>query len=279
MKIGYLNHEISRMKLAVRIPCYGRETATIPTLHGSGCLLKYKDKLYFVCCKHSFHLYGNLANPPLYSYDSLCFMQDGETFTWPNWVCINHSLLVKDSANHPAEDLLIYEFRDKSWPLYDEFFHSASILNPLMADSIMKCRGNIGYAVGFPNRYRSNIDLVNQRVFQHRVGCEVSEIKESDPIGLYVGKIDTTRLVDSPKAEGEYSLDGMSGGGVFTTWPDRPNFLIGMIYAGAVGAQIVRFIHATYIQRVIEGHLEDEKRTQQDSLAMPSNELLLDCGE
>lgn len=279
MKKVFLNHEISRMKLAVKMPCYGIETASLPIPHGSGCLLVYKDKLYFVCCKHSFHLCESFSGSPQYGYDSLCFMQDGETLSRPNWTCINHSLLEKDSANHPAEDLLIYEFRDKSWPLYDEFFHSASILNPLMADSIMKRRGNIGYAVGFPNRYGGNIDFVNQRVFQLRVGRVVSEIKESDPIGLYVGKIDTTRLVDSPKAEGEFSLDGMSGGGVFTTLPDRPNFLIGMIYAGAVGAQIVRFIHASYIQRVIEGHLEDEKRTQQDSLAMPHNELLLDGGE
>lgn len=124
--------------------------------------------------------------------------------------------------------------------------------------------------MGFPNRYGGNRDFVNKKVIKHIVGRYVSDIEESDPIGLYKGKIDTTSLVDFSKSDEEYSIDGMSGGGVFTTLPQHPNYLIGMIYAGTVNSQIVRFIHASYIQKVIEAHLEDEKHIQLNALPVPS---------
>ena len=238
--------ELKCMSKCVKLLGFDHGEDYPPEFHGSGCIVRYKDKLYVICCKHTFHLNGDVTKYKIEDYDSLCFIFDNGELSKPCWTRINFTCTQGGERQISMEDVMIYEIQDADWQHYNDFLENAANLDCSTIGNELNKRGCQAYAIGYPNRPGGHVDeekkIINERV----VGRYVQNIQRTDDHSLKA-IMDTSDFGDSFEEDCKYLINGMSGGGVFTIGADGSPILVGMIYAGTASSKTIHFISSAWI--------------------------------
>lgn len=223
--------------------------------HGSGLFVRYRDKLFFLCCKHSFFS-NDGKHTQRYFYNDLCFFEDGGKLTRPTWDRIVFSAKKNGEPDHHVEDLIIHELKNPAEAFYQKAFKDASIIDNHKCNEILKLRRGIVYTTGYPNITGGNIDEETRTVTDQQVGRYV-QIKcrtESD----YDCTIDVNGLVDDSEMKGSYGIDGMSGSPLLTCDEEGTPILVGMITAGTVDSKRIIATTSGFIAYVLDSYLDEQ---------------------
>ncbi len=224
-----------------------------PESHGSGVFVRYKDILFFLCSRHSFHAGRSLASMQQEYYDSLAFILKDNELTKPKYTRVSFVINDKDYDYLPEEDMLLYEISSENWEYYREFYESAAILD--FQNGIKKINDNQGtaYVCGYPSQYGGNTDYINKKVHQELKGRYVQLNKNEG--SMWRGEIDTQGLVDKPLRKDEFEIDGMSGGALMTIGDENEVLFLGLLIAGTVASKTVLFLSLPYIKHVLDSWL------------------------
>ena len=225
--------------------------------HGSGVVVLFKEHLFFLCTKHSFQRERTASGGIKKAYRSLCFFKDGGSLIKPKWTCIIPCVKNKDATNIPEEDILIYLI-DPSWEDYQVYLEAAAIINTREAFHSLDCNKGYAFFCGYPNQYAGNEDYETHTVHQEKKGRYARVDSTQKEPNLLSATIDISGFIETPTHKGEFCVDGMSGGGLFTsTNKDSPLFL-GMCYAGTVGSKKAHFLSVCYIEFMLSEYLKSE---------------------
>ncbi|MBQ7024185.1 MAG: hypothetical protein IJN29_11415 [Akkermansia sp.] len=256
----YSTEQINRFAKAVRMLSYDRgDECGVYAVghHGSGVVVLFNDHLFFLCTKHSFQCERTASKDIKEVYRNLCFFKDGGILIKPKWTCIIPRVKNKDAANIPEEDILIYLI-DPSWEDYQVYLEAAAIINTREAYHSLDYNHGYAFFCGYPNQYGGNEDCETYTVHQEKKGryARVDSIQKEP--NLLSATIDISGLVETPTHKEEFCVEGMSGGGLFTSTNNNPPLFLGMCYAGTVESKKAHFLSVCYIECMLSKCLEEE---------------------
>ena len=227
--------------------------------HGSGVFVLFRKKLFFLCAKHSFHG-GDVSKPKLEDYDSLCFFTPPNISHKPKMIRVCPTVLNKESAHVPQEDILFYEIYPEGWKYYDKYRSAASVIDSRKAFGALKKKGFMAFVCGFSNQFGGNTDYDKHTIHQEHKGRYVKIDLRQPDLNMLQGTIDVSGFVDHPTKKGEFNLNGMSGGGLFTCGEDETPLFLGMCLAGTAVSRRIHFLSVTYIEHMLGEYLEQPQK-------------------
>lgn len=250
MKVKYTDDELRRMSQSVVMLGFNHGEYGIEH-HGSGCITLYKNEIYLVCCKHTFHDKANLMKGLREEFDAMNIYFLNKKIINAQWKII-HLPQYNPNEIRDEDDLVIYKLKEVLPDDYTLLYTSASKLPSLglFKDAALSRGGLVGIS-GYPNRFGGNTDEENRIVHQHRITRVGLISVDKYSSHLLKVKFDSSGLVDTPHSSDEFSTDGISGGGVFTILDDGYPCLIGMIQHGVSSSGLIHCLESYYIERLI----------------------------
>lgn len=256
----YSEEQLGRFAKAVQMLSYDHGDTFedyVAEHHGSGVFVLFNGYLFFLCTKHSFHLGGNVAKRRIEDYDKLCFFKDGGILQKPKYTRIVPTVENKDATHIPEEDVLIYLI-DPSWEDYQVYKESAAIINSREAYNALARHHFYAFFCGYPTQYDGNVDYESHTVHQEKKGrYALVEMPQKEP-NFISAKIDVSGFVKEPSQKEEFSMDGMSGGGLFTCTNNNSSLFLGMCLAGTVESKRAHFLSVCYIEFMLSEYLKGE---------------------
>lgn len=254
----YTDTQIDKFKKTVE-PLYFShdECAEYPfDAHGSGVYVKYKNTLFFLCCKHSF-FGGNVAGPQIEFYSDLCFRR-GTQLVRPLCDAIRIEIQNKDSLHTPEEDIIFSHFSTE-YSEYEDTMNRAAIIDSKKAIECIKEHDYNTFLCGFPTHHKGNVDYENKTLNITLLGCNVELDRQKMNELTWKGRINIQGLIESPSRDGQFSMNGLSGGGLMTCDTLGSPYLVGMMTAGTVESQTGYFLSVKFIQKVLDSYLRADQ--------------------
>ena len=256
----YSGEQLERFAKAVQMLSYDHGDTCedyVAEHHGSGVFVLFNGYLFFLCTKHSFHLDGKVAKPQIEYYDSLCFFKDSGILQKPKYTRIVPFVKNKYATHIPEEDVLIYLI-DPSWEDYQVYKESAAIINSREAYNALVRHHFYAFFCGYPTQYDGNVDYESHTVHQEKKGrYALVEMPQKEP-NFISAKIDVSGFVKEPSQREEFSMNGMSGGGLFTCTNNNSSLFLGMCLAGTVESKRAHFLSVCYIEFMLSEYLKGE---------------------
>lgn len=256
----YSEEQLERFAKAVQMLSYDHGDTCedyVAEHHGSGVFVLFNGYLFFLCTKHSFHSDGKVANPQMEDYDSLCFFKDSGILQKPKYTRIVPFVKNKYATHIPEEDVLIYLI-DPSWEDYQVYKESAAIINSRVAYNALARHHFYAFFCGYSTQYDGNVDYESHTVHQEKKGrYALVEMPQKEP-SFISAIIDVSGFVKEPSQKEEFSMDGMSGGGLFTCTNNNSSLFLGMCLAGTVESKRAHFLSVCYIEFMLSEYLKGE---------------------
>ena len=254
----YTDTQIDKFKKTVeQLYFYHDECAEYPfDAHGSGVYVKYKNTLFFLGCKHSF-FGGNVAGPQIEFYSDLWFLR-GTQLVRPLCDAIRMEIQNKDSLHTPEEDIMFYHFSTENSE-YNDTMKRAAIIDSKKAIECIKEHDYNSYLCGFPTHYKGNVDYENKKVKSILLGRYVRLNNQKMNEAILKGLIDIQGLVESPSRDGQFSMNGLSGGGLMSCDALGSPYLVGMMTAGTVESKTGYFLSVKFIQHVLDSYFRADQ--------------------
>ena len=135
---------------------------------------------------------------------------------------------------------------------------TGAIINSRVAYNALARHHFYAFFCGYSTQYDGNVDYESHTVHQEKKGrYALVEMPQKEP-SFISAIIDVSGFVKEPSQKEEFSMDGMSGGGLFTCTNNNSSLFLGMCLAGTVESKRAHFLSVCYIEFMLSEYLKGE---------------------